>query len=325
MRFYVELLGFDVERTLTVPDEAAATLLSIEPPVGLQAVYLSRGAFVLELMQFDRPGNPAWTERVMNEPGLTHLSLSVDDVAAAVARVADLGGQVVVDLPVAASSAIRMASWSSCCPWSTAAGSMPNGMPAADPALVGPAVGESYRPRGSPEAPLGDDVALDLAGAGVDRGAEREAQHVLDACRRIGAVGSRQLRRASGPTSSVELLGLAHERLGAEQLRHRPLGHGTRPSRPSTHARRWSSCATSRSVAAPAERARARRGRRCGPALVVGGLGRPRLGARRAGAAMCAAERRRVLVAAARQSSSLQPPSTSPMRQRSSTRRRCSR
>jgi hypothetical protein len=38
----------------------------------------------------------------MNEPGLTHLSLSVDDVAAAVARVADLGGRVVVDLPVAA-------------------------------------------------------------------------------------------------------------------------------------------------------------------------------------------------------------------------------
>ena len=102
VRFYVELLGFHVERNLTIPDDAAATLLSIEPPVGLQAVYLRRGTFVLELMQFDRPGNPPWTERVMNEPGLTHLSLSVDDVPAAVARVADLGGRVVVDLPMAA-------------------------------------------------------------------------------------------------------------------------------------------------------------------------------------------------------------------------------
>jgi catechol 2,3-dioxygenase-like lactoylglutathione lyase family enzyme len=47
-------------------------------------------------MTFDRPGNPAWTERVMNEPGLTHLSLSVADFDAAVDRVESLGGQVLV-------------------------------------------------------------------------------------------------------------------------------------------------------------------------------------------------------------------------------------
>lgn len=101
-RFYVELLGFQVARQLQVADEAAGPLLGVEPPVGLTAVYLQRGSFVLELLHFDRPGNPERTERVMNEPGLTHLSLSVDDLAAVVGRVEQFGGQVVFDSPVAA-------------------------------------------------------------------------------------------------------------------------------------------------------------------------------------------------------------------------------
>jgi catechol 2,3-dioxygenase-like lactoylglutathione lyase family enzyme len=101
-RFYVELLGFEVERDLTVPDGPAAALLGVEPPVGLRAVYLRRGDLVLELMVFDRPGNPGFTARQFTEPGLTHLSFSVDDLAAAVARVEELGGQVVTHLGDAA-------------------------------------------------------------------------------------------------------------------------------------------------------------------------------------------------------------------------------
>ena len=95
VRFYVELLDFAVERELVVPDRAAGPLLGIEPPVGLKAVYLGRDGFTLELMHFDRPGNPAWSERVMNEPGLTHLSISVEDLDAVVDRVEGLGGQIV--------------------------------------------------------------------------------------------------------------------------------------------------------------------------------------------------------------------------------------
>ncbi len=96
-RFYVELLGFSVERELEVPDEGAAALLRLEAPLGLTAVYLRRDGFVLELLHFNRGGNPAFRERVVNEPGLTHISISVDDVGATLGRVADLGGEVLED------------------------------------------------------------------------------------------------------------------------------------------------------------------------------------------------------------------------------------
>ena len=101
-RFYCELLGFEAERDLTVPDEAVGPLLGIEPPIGLRAVYLRRGGFTLELMHFDRPGNPDRADRRFNEPGLTHLSLSVVDLPDVVSRVADFGGEVVVDLGMVA-------------------------------------------------------------------------------------------------------------------------------------------------------------------------------------------------------------------------------
>jgi lactoylglutathione lyase len=97
-RFYAELLGFEVDRRLDVPDEAAAVLLGIEPPVGLSAVYLRRGDFQLELLAFDRPGNPPYRPRRLNEPGLTHLSISVEDLDATVDRVEALGGEVVTRL-----------------------------------------------------------------------------------------------------------------------------------------------------------------------------------------------------------------------------------
>ena len=101
-RFYVELLGFEVERELSVPDAAAGPFLGIEPPVGLTAVYLRLGDFVLELMSFDRDNNPPSVSRVVNEQGLTHLSISVVDLASVVARVGDYGGSVVNELATAA-------------------------------------------------------------------------------------------------------------------------------------------------------------------------------------------------------------------------------
>jgi len=94
-RFYEELLGFEYWWTLEAPDELAAKVMMIDPPLGLVATYLRRPDMVIELMQFTAPGAAAaWKARRLNEPGLTHLSFAVDDAPALLARVPDLGGQV---------------------------------------------------------------------------------------------------------------------------------------------------------------------------------------------------------------------------------------
>ena len=99
-RFYEELLGFTVQREIHPPDDPSAQLLRVQPPLGMTALYLQRDGLVLELLHYDRPANPPRRERFMNEPGLTHLSLSVDDVAGVVARIPEFGGEVLADTDI---------------------------------------------------------------------------------------------------------------------------------------------------------------------------------------------------------------------------------
>jgi catechol 2,3-dioxygenase-like lactoylglutathione lyase family enzyme len=107
LRFYTELLGFELERRLEVPDSPTDRLLRMEAPLGATAVYLRKDGFVLELLHFDRPSNPPARERPLNEPGLTHISLSVDDVAATTAGVPAFGGEVLWETDVGAAIFIR--------------------------------------------------------------------------------------------------------------------------------------------------------------------------------------------------------------------------
>jgi catechol 2,3-dioxygenase-like lactoylglutathione lyase family enzyme len=102
-RFYVEALGFEHQRDLRPPDAACTRLLDVAEPVGLTASYLTRGSFVLELLHYERDGNPEAAPRVMNEPGLTHLSFTTDDLPAALEAVRRCGGEVIEssDLQVA--------------------------------------------------------------------------------------------------------------------------------------------------------------------------------------------------------------------------------
>lgn len=95
LRFYVAL-GFqhETERDLQPPDSVTGQLLGIEAPVGLTAVYLRRDEFILELLHYERPENPASTDRPMNQPGLTHLSFGVDDIESTMEQVRSHGGQV---------------------------------------------------------------------------------------------------------------------------------------------------------------------------------------------------------------------------------------
>lgn len=99
-RFYEEVFGCTHRDDLRVPDAAASRLLRVPEPVGLTAVYLERESFVLELLHFGRGGNDPRRDRSFTEPGLTHISFSVDDVAATCAKVAELGGEVLAETDV---------------------------------------------------------------------------------------------------------------------------------------------------------------------------------------------------------------------------------
>ena len=94
-RFYTELFGFVVEREITPPDDSTAQLLSLTPPLGMTAAYLVRDGLVLELLAFADGPTQVFRPREMNEPGLTHVSLSVDDIVSVCARIPEYGGEVI--------------------------------------------------------------------------------------------------------------------------------------------------------------------------------------------------------------------------------------
>jgi lactoylglutathione lyase len=98
-RFYVELFDFEEIRELKPPDDPSAKLLRLEPPLGMTALYLRRDGFVLELLHFSGRGARPYQPRVMNDPGLTHVSLSCD-IERVVPRIAELGGEVLTDTDI---------------------------------------------------------------------------------------------------------------------------------------------------------------------------------------------------------------------------------
>ena len=98
-RFYEDVFGFELWREITPADRPSDQLLRLTPPIGLTACYLRRDGLVLELLHFAgvgaRPGPPR--ARAMNEPGLTHVSVSVDDIDETCRAVAAHGGEVLDD------------------------------------------------------------------------------------------------------------------------------------------------------------------------------------------------------------------------------------
>ncbi len=108
-RFYVDVLDFRLVREINPPDSPSDRLLRLPPPIGMTACYLERDGLVLELLHFaDEGGKPLPArERLMNEPGLTHISLSVDDVAATCERVREYGGDVLDDTDIGSAIFVR--------------------------------------------------------------------------------------------------------------------------------------------------------------------------------------------------------------------------
>ena len=106
-RFYEGLLGFEFWWEIDAPDDRTAPLLQLPEPVGLHATYLVLDGFVLELIDYSRRPVHAGAQRVMDQIGLTHISLSVPDLPGVMARVAELGGAVVEATVSAGAAMIR--------------------------------------------------------------------------------------------------------------------------------------------------------------------------------------------------------------------------
>ena len=94
-RFYEGLFGFEFWWELELPDEGTAQLLQLTEPIGLRATYLVRDGLVLELIDYSKREVRTGPQRVMDEVGLPHISLSVSALTGALERVEDFGGSVV--------------------------------------------------------------------------------------------------------------------------------------------------------------------------------------------------------------------------------------
>jgi catechol 2,3-dioxygenase-like lactoylglutathione lyase family enzyme len=95
-RFYQEVFGFRFWYEIQPPDEATAKLNCVDPPLGVTASYLTLDGLVLELIHYSAPGaTRSYVPRTMADPGLTHLSIAVDDVRATAAEAVRHGGEVV--------------------------------------------------------------------------------------------------------------------------------------------------------------------------------------------------------------------------------------
>jgi lactoylglutathione lyase len=94
-RFYEGLLGFEFWWELEPPDEGTDQLLQLDKPIGLHATYLVRDGVVLELLDYTGREVRCGRDRVMDEVGLTHISLSVSDLGGVLALVEGFGGSVV--------------------------------------------------------------------------------------------------------------------------------------------------------------------------------------------------------------------------------------
>ena len=94
VRFYRDGLGFEQVGRLEVSGEPIATLVEI-PELEMHAQYLDRDGVRIELIHYPAQGTVGGAERrPMNQPGLTHFAVRVDDLDGAIARLEPLGAHV---------------------------------------------------------------------------------------------------------------------------------------------------------------------------------------------------------------------------------------
>jgi catechol 2,3-dioxygenase-like lactoylglutathione lyase family enzyme len=92
-RFYCDGLGFELVQSHTVGPEFDR-LMEVDDVV-LQSRFVRRDGVSIELLHFDSPGHSGEpVRRPMNQLGLTHLSLRVEDLDVVSGMIDSLGGSV---------------------------------------------------------------------------------------------------------------------------------------------------------------------------------------------------------------------------------------
>lgn len=96
-RFYRDALGFKEVARLATSSAETRRLLQL-PDVELQALFLERDGLRIELLHYARPGVTAGERpRPMNQLGLTHIALRVDDLDATLEALRRSGGTPLED------------------------------------------------------------------------------------------------------------------------------------------------------------------------------------------------------------------------------------
>ena len=93
--FYRDVLEFAEVARLRFDDDGTRRLLDLPPEGVLEAVYLDRDGWRLELLHYPTPGSvPGDAPRPMNRTGLTHLSFVVDSLPDLAASIELHGGRI---------------------------------------------------------------------------------------------------------------------------------------------------------------------------------------------------------------------------------------
>lgn len=92
--FYCDGLGFAPVTRFATSTAESAKLCEIEG-MELECLFIARDGVRIELMHFKNPGHVGAAEcRPMNQLGLAHLALRVDDLEGVASNLVELGGEV---------------------------------------------------------------------------------------------------------------------------------------------------------------------------------------------------------------------------------------
>jgi glyoxylase I family protein len=95
LRYYCEGLGFREVLRMEMGQEVA-NVGQFDGEVRFQSVLVARDGLVLQIANFPQPGVTAQTGvKPLNEAGLTHIGIVVEDVDAALEALVELGGTVI--------------------------------------------------------------------------------------------------------------------------------------------------------------------------------------------------------------------------------------